>query len=130
MLLSDAAYKKILWIRGEYAREFPRDPPMTLGLGIGQFISKAGDKAPANVAVGFFQRSEITPAIRAAQRSIRGLNYVIMGPPETKKMIGESLVDYSETKGFFLRPVGGGEPLAADSLFPANFSPLKPTRSV
>jgi hypothetical protein len=102
MLLSDVAYRKILWIRGEYAREFPADPPETLGLGIGQFISTTGEMAPPNVAVGFFQRSVMTPAIRAAQRSIRDLNYVIMGPPETKQKIEGSTVDYSETQGFFL----------------------------
>ncbi len=103
MSLSDAAYAKILSIRGEYARAFPRDPPETFGIGIGQYTSNTGEAAPPNVAVGFFRKSEITPAIRAARLTIRGLNYVILGAPTTKQKIGRSTVDYSETQGFFLR---------------------------
>ncbi len=103
MSLSDAAYKQIVLIRGDYVQAFPKDPPETFGSGIGQCISNAGDVAPPNVAVGFFRKSEITPAIQAARLTIRDLNYVILGSPETKQKIGRSMVDYSETQGFFLR---------------------------
>ena len=127
MLLSDAAYKQVLWIKGEYSDHSPNDRPETLFFGVGQYTSGSGGVAPPNVAVGFFLKSNMNAAIRAAQRQVRGLDYVIVGSPEPKKVIGESLVDYSETEGFFLRPMGGGEPVAVDSLFPADFAPLKLT---
>ncbi len=103
MSLSEAAYGKILSIRGDYARKFPADPPEMLGFGMGRLTLKTGETAPPNLAVGFFRKSEVTPAIRAAQRSARDFKYVILGSLETKQKIGKGIVDYSETRGFFLR---------------------------
>jgi hypothetical protein len=59
MLLSEAAYPKILWIRGEYAQAFPNNLPETFGVAIGQFISKDGEVAAPNVAIAFFRKSEV-----------------------------------------------------------------------
>ncbi len=84
--LTNAAFAQIGQIQGQYLKAFPSDPPDTMAIGLGQFLSSEGPVGAKSITVGFFRRSEITPHLRTTRRLVRGTRYVILGAPETKQM--------------------------------------------
>ena len=102
LMLTNAAFAQIGQTQSQYRKDFPSDPPDTLAIGMGQFLSNEGPVGGKTIAVGFFRRSEITPHLRNTHRLVRGMRYVVLGSPETKRMFEKALLDYSTERGFFI----------------------------
>ena len=101
--LTDAAFAQIGGIRKQYLSAFPSDPPDTLAIAQGQFLSNGVPSGPKSISVGFFRKSEITSHLRTSRRLVRGTPYVILGTPETKRIFEAARLDYSPLRGFFVR---------------------------
>jgi hypothetical protein len=101
--LTEAAYRQIVFIRDEHLRYFPNDPPETLAIVRGTWISKVDGSRHAQVAAGFYRRSEMNDHLRRNRRYLRGFPCVIPGDPEAKASFAGKTLDYSPERAFFVR---------------------------
>ncbi len=110
--LTQAALDQINFIRGEYFREFPDDPPVLAGVSTGYQLT-TGAPGAARMIIGFWRQSEISAQALEDEEivEVAGQKILFAVHRKLRPAFLDSVIDYNPEDLFVLRPLppNGGQ---------------------
>jgi hypothetical protein len=101
--ITHRALEQIEWIRSEYLKHFPDDPPAMPGVNLAQPMLPEGQLGPYSVIIGFWRRSEFKAEDYKLVQSVSGLDLVFPVPADQVAHFFGKEIDYSPERAFYLR---------------------------
>jgi hypothetical protein len=101
--ISDAAVRKIGWIREQYREAFPDNPPVMPGVSLGQRLFDNGRRGPKQVFIAFWRASEFPPQAYDEVQRVSGVDLIFKVLDEDVPDFVGKQIDYAPDQAFFLR---------------------------